>query len=389
GRHTSLLKLKKLSLPISLGVKQAVTYKRQSLFIMSTLLLTAFIFSGTINAYNTLLHLGENLPYWGLDNSEVTVEFPIGVDSQYSKSFVGDMKKDDRVESILPWCWSRASYRTTDGNSKILETMAYDGDMDALGITNLRGRNPRTKDEVSLAVNTCKDMKKDVGDFVDIYLQGVKKTLLVTGVYQSTMDGGTGFRFQMKTMEGLAGSYDTILYSIKLKEGNDPAAFINSLQSSYGRDIDARRTYEIYKGFLTSTIDNLSYALIFLFLVFTVVSFIIVFNITLITIYQQKKDLGIFKALGMTNPQIRNVIACKTLTAGLTGILIGIPFGILVTPRLMNLASSGMGIVNLPFTISLPGTFGVILLSIFIALIGVWIASRKVTQIKLNNLINE
>ncbi len=389
GTHANILKLKKFPLSLSIGVKQAITYKRQSLFIIITMLLTSFVFTGTINSYNTLLNLGDNLPYWGLDNSDLTVEFPSETSSEYTSNFVAAMKKDRRVEGVLPWCWSRVSYKTEDSNSKTLEIMAYDGDLNSVGITNIKGRSPITEDEVSLAINTSKDMKKDIGDSVDIYIQGIKKSFIITGVYQSTLDGGTGLRLQMKAIANQLADYDSILYAIKLKNSTDSPTFLKELQSSYSNGINVKRTFDVYKSFIASTTDNLSYALLFLFIVFTAVTFIVVFNITLITIYQQKKELGIFKALGMTNTQIRAAIAYKTLLAAIIGILLGVPCGILFIPKLLNMVVSSIGLLSLPYVISIPGTLAILTLSAMIVSFSVWVASSKVVQIKLSSLINE
>jgi len=208
---------------------------------------------------------------------------------------------------------------------------------------NIKGRNPITLDEVSLTANTSKDMKKGIGDTVELYFRGNKKSFIVTSIYQTMVNGGTGVRLQRKTIEKYLTNRNETLYAAKLKKGADSKAFVKSIGDKY-KNVDIKSTPEVFSGFIASAIDNLTYVLLFLFIIFTIITFIIVFNVTLITIFQQKKDLGIFKAIG---------------------------------------------ILDFPFVNSPYGTLVIIILCIIIVFVSARIASRKVLEVKLNSLINE
>ena len=381
----NLMKFKVGSLPFSLAIKQIASYKRQVIFIAITLFMTSLIFSGDINSYNSIKKLGNNLAYWGFDNSEVTYQF-IASDKL---NITQDISKDKRVVNVVPWCWSSAAYKTENDNSKIIEILAYQGNMDSIGIVNVKGRSPIALDEVSLAVNTSKDMKKEIGDSVELYFKGKKQSFIVTGIYQSMVDGGTGARVQKKAIEKSIAEKDEKLYAVKLRNGENAISFAKELNSKYINEVDARQTKEVFGSFITTITDSMAYAIIFLFVIFAIITFIIVFNITLITIYQQKKDLGIFKAIGMLNSQIRLTIIYKMLLASLVGIITGIPAGILVMPKLLNSILSNQGIVSFPFMITVIGTLAVAGACIVLVVTSVWIASGRVLQIKLNSLINE
>ncbi|MBC8059517.1 MAG: FtsX-like permease family protein [Clostridiaceae bacterium] len=388
GNHINLMNFKRFPLSFSLAIKQMATYKRQVIFIGLTLFLTSVVFSGTINSYNSIVKLGSNLAYWGFDNSELTAQFT--TEGETSKdNIIREIKNQEKVINIVPWSWSSAAYKTEGGSSKIIELLAYEGDMNSIGIVNIKGRNPITIDEVSIAVNTSKNMKKETGDTVDLYFKGNRKSFIITGIYQSMMDGGTGVRLQKKPIEQYIDKTEEIMYAIKLKKGESSKNFADILSLKYNNKIDIKQTPEVFSGFISAITDNMAFALMFLIAVFTIITFIIIFNVTLITIYQQKKDLGIFKALGLLNSQIRRSIVYRILLSSLVGIALGIPAGIIILPKLLNQMLSGQGLVDFPFIVTGLGTLAVSILSVFIVVISVWIASIRVMNIKLTSLIND
>lgn len=385
AHFVSIMRFKSFSTPFSLAIKQMATYKRQVIFISITLFLTSLIFSGTINSYNSISKLGNNLAYWGFDNTEITFQ----VLSGDKENVINEIEKDKRVVNLVPWNWFNAAYKNEDGITKIIELQAYGGDMNSIGVINIKGRNPITLDEVSLAVNTSKDMNKEIGDTVELYFKGNKKSFIVTGIYQSMADGGTGVRLQRKVVEQYFKEKDQPMYAVKLIKGVSSKDFDLELKAKYNKKIDAKQTYEVFGSFISTITNNMSYAIMFLLVIFTVITFVIVFNVTLITIYQQKKELGIFKSLGMLNSQIRITIVYKMLISSLIGIIPGIPAGIIIMPKLLNIMLSGQGLVSFPFVVTGIGTIAVVALCITVVLISVWIATRRILQIKLNSLINE
>ena len=384
----NLMKGKRFTLPLSLAIKQMSNYKRQGTFIAITLFLVTFVFTSTVNSYNSLLKLGSNMAYFGFDTSEVTFQFPQDLDKDLKDKTLNEIKRDSRVKNVVPWSWFISAYKTERGSTKVIEILAYDGDMDSIGIMNLKGRNPITLDEVSLAANTSKDMNKGIGDTVELYFKGDKKSFIVTSIYQTMVDGGTGVRLQRKTIEKYLGNRNETLYATSLKKGEDSKVFVKSISDKY-KIVDIKSTPEVFAGFIASAIDNLTYVLLFLLIIFTIITFIIVFNVTLITIFQQKKDLGIYKAIGMLNSQIRASIIYRILLSSLIGIVLGIPASIIGMPRILRFIPPAVGILDFPFINSYSGTLAIIILCIFIVFVSARIASRKVLDIKLNALINE
>jgi len=91
----------------------------------------------------------------------------------------------------------------------------------------------------------------------------------------------------------------------------------------------------------------------------------------------------------MLNSQIRAAIIYKMMVSSLIGIVFGIPAGIIVMPKLLNIMLSGIGMVDFPFDSTAIGTTAVAVICIIIVFVSVWIASRRVLEIKLNSLINE
>jgi len=172
-------------LPLSLviGLKQAVSGKKRELYDLITVTATAFVLLFSVNVYYSMTMVGRNLPFWGFDASDVAVK-------------VGDTSFNMRYETIKTHFRSEPDVLTLGGTSitatvvipardgsaaRQLSGHVVDGDLDALGFLNLRGRHPERAGEVSLGITTAEDYGVGIGDSIDLTVLGQTLTFEVTG----------------------------------------------------------------------------------------------------------------------------------------------------------------------------------------------------------------
>jgi putative ABC transport system permease protein len=388
---TSLVKLKSVSLPLALAIRQCFNYKKQSIFMFITLLVTAFMIIFTVNIRNSLIKLGKNLAYWGFDGSKVQVTRGLGKGALSHEILIQELKGDKRVKVAIPWYYLDNSYviNSRNNTSKEVTAFIYDGNMDNIGVLNIEGRNPRTSDEVSIAINTSRTLSKSVGDYIDITIRGKTKTFLVSGVYQAMINNAEGYRAQKSAIIDVEPNFEAGAYSIVFNEGADIEAFSKDFEMKFGNNISIKDSSDTFGKIFSNVGSTMSIPILLIGGVFIVVSFINIFNIVLISVYEEKKSYGIFKALGFTSNQIRNSIIYRVLALASFSILIGAPLSIIVSPKIVELILSDMGIVKFPFVIDTINIVLSIIIFITVIFMGVWIPSSKVLHISLRELIEE
>ena len=72
----------------------------------------------------------------------------------------------------------------------MIQGTVYLGDMELLGVVNVKGRNPRTDSEIAIGVATARETGKTVGDDFELNIEGHTLRFTVVGVYQSIQDLG-------------------------------------------------------------------------------------------------------------------------------------------------------------------------------------------------------
>lgn len=388
----NVMYLKALPLSLILAIKQIVTNKKQSVFIFITLVVTVFMITFTINIRYSLIKLSDNLAYWGFDGSEYQVVRSANKGATNHEELFNALKSDKRIKAVVPYYYIDGSYTEAIESAGIpakqIGGFGYEGDMDSIGLLNISGKSPKEKNEVSIAINTSRRLKKTVGDYIDITIAGKRMTFLITGVYQAMINEAEGYRAQKAAIIDVDPTFDTKVYSIVFKDGLDNSEFIKELTNKYD-DISIEKTKERNGKIFNDIGKNISVPILMVGVIFIIISFINIFNIVLINVYEERKNYGIYKALGFTLKQIRLSIINRIMALTALATFIGIILGFTVGPKMIELALSKQGLVEFPFIIAAKNTAFGILLFIIIVFAAVWIPTSKLLSINLRELIEE
>jgi putative ABC transport system permease protein len=388
----NIMFLKALPLSLILAIKQIVTNKKQSIFIFITLMVTAFMITFTINIRHSLIKLSDNLAYWGFNGNKYQVVRSATKGSTTHEELFNALKSDKRIKAVVPYYYVEGSYTEAIGSegipAKQISGFGYEGNMDSIGMLNIYGESPKEKNEVSIAINTSRRLKKTVGDYVDIIIAGKRKSFLITGVYQSMINEAEGYRAQKVAILDLDPSFDTKVYAIEFKDEADNNEFIKEFTNKY-KDISVEETKEGNGKIFNDIGKNASVPILLVGVIFIIVSFVNIFNIVLINVYEERKNYGIYKALGFTIKQIRLSIINRIMTLTALATFIGIILGFTVGPKIVELLLSKQGLVEFPFLITTEATVLGILLFIIIVFAAVWFPTSKLLGINLRELIEE
>lgn len=390
----SIIKLKKLPISFAIALKNIFGNKKETSIMFLLMFMCFYFTSFSLNLLYSMKNSGNSSQYWGFGKCDVSILLKEELAQEEINNLIKDIESDYRVNiSALNYSYIKSSIgKYKDMPPRNFYIMVYNKFLDELGFDNLKGRNPRGENEVSIAANTSKKYNKDVGDYINLYINGQEKTFLVTGVYQSMMNVGYGFRIDYDALTKLDKEFKNQKFNqinIILKNSNDKEQFISDLRKLYNGKIQVESGNSKLKDFTVGIIGVIGSVCFSVIISFLVMAFVCIFNFTLMGIHQNKKTLGIYKALGVEDKTliISNVI--RILTTGTAALFFALTLEKATEGLIMGGMFSSFGIQKFPLTTDVRGLLIAIPLILVLISISSIIPSRMILKINGKELISE
>lgn len=194
------------------------------------------------------------------------------------------------------------------------------------------GRMPENKNEVMILYDEEDSISDKLYNYLDVSNNGLinnvfkvnDKELIITGIVKSNND-------YFKSLSG-------ILYSNDLfdNEITDIYIYANNLNS---KNIikELLKDYEIFDNAVEvvnltkKMVDGISLVLILFSVISLIVSMIMIFVISYISVMERNKDIGIYKSIGFRNKDIKNLFIVENLIIGMCSFYLTMIFILLVS----------------------------------------------------------
>lgn len=382
--------LRRFSVSIILGIKNIFYNKKQSAFITITALVTSLVLTFSITVSSLFL----NTDKIGSDIGFVQSDIVITRDNRrfgYShEALLEKLKAEKNIDSILDTYFLNSFfvYNEDKAEYKDIHGYIYGNSIEDFNFKYLNGRNPKNKNEIAIAVNTSKELKKNVGDIINFNIEGVDRRFIVSGIFQTHSNFGSGFRMLYETYKEINPVNMPTEYNLKIKKDVNKKAYIEDLKLKLGSSVtvmDNKEKVAKSVGMISISIIGLLTAVSLIFLAVTSIA---VINSTFISINMNKKIYGIYKSLGMTSKDIRLSVIYTIGFCTLIGSLCGIFMSTLLSGKVLNLLLSKIG-TKLTVTHSFIHVTIVLLSCLCINSLSTFIASKKIKTINPKNLIVE
>ncbi|TYA15446.1 FtsX-like permease family protein [Paenibacillus faecis] len=381
-----LLQLGTLPTSLIIGLRGVTKNVRGSLLIVLISALSTSVLVFGFLFVNSITSIHGTIAKWGYDSADLSVR----IDNPAKLTFERlqeEVLSDPRVKNYSRYGDANAVLPLDQGSSAkgqadtmgVLLTVA-DGNYDDIGYENVEGRNPAGVREISIGVNVARTLGIQTGDSLDIYIEGEKHTLEVTGIYQAIANMAFTGRITADVIRSVNPDYGSTMNTtfINLNEGVSVDQFVSELHQRYGNVLwtasQATLVDEVFSQAFTIIVLPMSV----MALLFIVITFVIIYSICRIHMKKESRTYGIYKSIGMTSRQIRLSETTGILFLSAIGALVGIPLGLLGLPPLLNLVLADYGIVEVPLIMNGGGIALMIPLSIAAACLGSWTASKSV-----------
>ena len=245
------------------------------------------------------------------------------------------------------------------------------------------GRMPENKNEVLILYDEEDSISDKLYNYLDVSNNGLinnvfkvnDKELMITGIVKSNND-------YFKSLSG-------ILYSNDLfdNEITDIYIYANNLNSK-NKIKELLKDYEIFDNaeevvnLTKKMVDGISLVLILFSVISLIVSMIMIFVISYISVMERNKDIGIYKSIGFRNKDIKNLFIVENLIIGMCSFYLTMIFIFLVSNVINKLVYS---YINFEHIMSLD-ILNIILL-FFLSLILCYVASFIPAKIASNKKI--
>lgn len=371
----------KLTLPAGLGIKSFLFDKGKNVSVVLVIAFLAFAACSGVFIYFNFGVSGDSI--LRMSGIEMRTVYVTG-DTKY-----GELDPMT-IEGVTDYLYgNNGDYTLRAGENESSCNVDYWDDPSKLTAEELvEGRLPENEKEIVLAGSIRKELGVDIGDIV--YLDNGEKycEFMVVGFDQKINHFGRKAMITMDGIRRLLPNVEPSALYIGIEEGQTYESMRAVVEKAYPNG--SVNNGDSIMADTVSGVTNVMYLICLAFLIATyVVVFFILYMIGKSRIVEEKKQLGVYKALGFTTGQLvyKNVVSVIPVVT--IGGALGILFTYVGINPLITLMFSAIGFGRSHYPHSLVWYVLVVVLMIVDAIIVTIVASSKIRKIEPVKMIQE
>ncbi len=363
--------------------------KKSAVSIIITAIVTIFSVNFGIISLDVAYTMKDNNDYWmGVDKCEVM----IGVSNpdQY-EAVKRVIENDERInyylssnlDSIVIMKWEKGM-PTTD-----MKGFVYD-DFGLADIPIIKGKNPEAGNEIAISSKIAREKKKDIGDYLVVYLEGEKQLdLLITGIFQTYNELGDACRMTtaVYTDHNYEAKYNN--FSIYLKDHEDIESFINDMKERVGGNGNVIPRTEAYSSIMNYIVAPQKKAILPVCLVVLLIGGINIFCIVLLKNASNERINSIYKSIGYSTGHLILSNLYYVAMIALVSVFIALPLTLIFYPGIMRTCLGMFGFIEYPVDYNAVHIAWANIMVFIIFIISTLLSSRSLRKVSVRNLVQE
>lgn len=381
--------IKNSSSPLALGINDIFKYKKSAIHITISLMLSLSLMILFGNLGMTFSKMKDNLNVWcGMPKSSIIISFDDTINKEKTEAVLNEIKGDKRVENYNYGSIIAGNVKLNTEKYHIKNSgyavMSLDSYKDNMKFSISNGHNPISTNEVSLSKAILQDSNLSVGDYIDFTVNNKKTTYLISGSFNSMMNNGYSMRILNYGIEKGKDAYSVYRIYVNLKDNYSTSKFQKDIKNKFSYiavdDVDPMGKSAI------NSISTIALPIVYLLVAsFAIFSIIIIFNIIIMDIRDNRKNFGIMKSLGFTRKEIRNRYLYRIIILAVFGNIISVVLNLLFSRQLIAAMLNGLdGLMISPIIIEMLSASMFILVGLIVVA-----CSYSIKNAKPNELIGE
>lgn len=293
------------------------------------------------------------------------------------------VKKIDENASVI---FSSTTYMTIDETEMCCTVYSRPDILKSV----LKGRAPIYDNEIMITENVSEEIGKKIGDTVTVSFGGGSAEYMVTGLYQSVQDLGRCFTMDFDAASRLDDITPGIMYII-LSDDSLADSTVKILNENYGDILEAELTEQDgYSDSMTGIIDTLMNVITgVIYSVSAVFALVAVHMVCSKAFLRERRDSGIYKALGFTSSRLRICFALRFLIISVIGGALGAVLSAFFSDRLLSLMLKNIGITCFDSEINAFTAFVPVLMICLCFFVFAYFSSGKIKRVEIRELVSE
>lgn len=377
--------------PVFQAFRKILCYKKFTMILLLVLLMCSYIVAFSVNFYNNISALKNDSIFWfGFDNAHYKVTIS---GTEKANDILKWIESNKTVKNYAygdigysPAVVDKNDLKTGDGGLLINAYNEFDNDIKE---KVLEGRNPKYDNEIALSKKLQMTTGKSIGDYIDIYINGNKKSLLITGTFQSMMKAGMTARVKESVIMSADKNHTPEAIYFNLNNDKNYEAFKSEIKKQFGNSIDVFESKDYYKDMLNDNIEPAIDGMVPFVGLAIIVGAINVLSIIMLMNLNSRKQFCIYKSLGYSTADLIITNMCYILILGIAAVLLCIPLFCLSYSQIVNTIFSNFGIYKLNTEIKPVLLFISLSISIGIYILSTLISSFSIRKFEVNELNEE
>lgn len=278
-------------------------------------------------------------------------------------------------------------YTTVDGMDYYTRIMR-----DCSHTSVLDGRAPEYDNEIMVTEIVADQLDKGIGDSITMTFKDKTQDFVITGTYQCITDVGNSVTITEDGMKKLSTDYVLSDYIYILDDNSDVPEIVEEIKdkfSDYENYISIYNSEEEMKNQFGTIVDAASFLAITVYVVSIICSIIIVAMVCTKVFVKERKNIGIYKALGFTAKSLRLQFASRFAVVALIGGIVGVILNILLNNKMMTLMLRAMGITAYEAEYSFSSiTIPILMIAVLFAGFA-YICTGKVKKVQVRDIVIE
>ena len=372
-----------------IAIRTIARDKKSAISIIITAIVTIFSVNFAVISLDVAYTMKENNDYWlGIDKSDVMIGT---TDSENFRTIQKVLEEDNRIDYYLPNNLDRnVTLKWKKGmNITTMTVFVYD-DFSKTNLPIIKGNNPKTGKEISISSKVAEELNKDVGDYIEVYLEGEKRAdLLITGIFQTYYDMGKACRLTTAVYSENNYDFEYNNFSIFLKQDENVKAFIEDMKEKIGVSGNVIARTEAFSSIMDMIVTPQKNAIPPVVAVVLLVGGINIFCIVLLKNANSEKTNGIYKCLGYsTGHLVLSNLYYVGIIAG-ASIALAVPMIIIFYPTIMKTSLGMFGFIKYPVTYNFVHIVVTNIVIVIIFILSTLLSSRSLKKVCVRDLVQE
>lgn len=328
-----------------LALRDVFARSKSYSLLLVVFIICTFIIIVPINFLNTIAS-PNFIKYMGVEKSDIRI------DLHHSDHIVEDfhqmiqtIENDPEVERFAPLVTSQFKVLNNEGIKENITVQT--GDFSIFPLEYINGHAPKNDGEIALSYLNRKELEKNVGDKLQLVVEGKEQEMVVSGVYQDVTNGGRTAKASVPFNYETARWYEV---SLDVK----PHVNINEKMEEYTKLFSSAKVTDI-DNYLDQTFGNTIEQLrVFSMLIAIIAIFVAILITSLflkMLIAKDTSQLAIMKSIGFSTRNLKIQYVISMIFVLILGIFIGTIVSNTIGENIVSTILSFMGVSNIQFMI--------------------------------------